>query len=201
MIRNLMRANHFNYLINSLLKKYFYSIFITLSLFGTSIQASQNDPKLDQLFLDLQNARTSSESISIELKIWKIWTESDQENINNLMQSGINAMLVRDYEIALKFFNKVVEIDPNFAEGWNKRATIHYLMKNYDESIYDIRQTLILEPRHFGALSGLGLVYREMNLYKNALDAFREALKIYPQMRGAQENVKTLKNQLKREIL
>ena len=95
----------------------------------------------------------------------------------------------------------MVVIAPDFAEGWNKRATVHYLMGNYDKSLSDVAKTLALEPRHFGALSGRGLIYIELEDEKRALEAFEEALAIHPNLVSAAINAKALRERLrKREI-
>jgi len=161
-------------------------------LLSTDILASQSDQRLDPLFNRLQTTLSEVEAQSIEMTIWKIWLESDQDKVNRLMISGISAMGKLDYATALKVFDEMVSIAPNFAEGWNKRATIYYLQKDFSASIKDIHRTLNLEPRHFGALSGLGLVFMEMEQYDSALRAFKDALKVNPHLRGAKANVDAL---------
>ena len=174
--------------------------FITVVILGyflpTDILASQSDQRLDSLFNRLQTTVSKVEAQTIEITIWKIWIESDQDEVNRLMQAGISAMEKLDYGTALKVFDKVIAIAPNFAEGWNKRATVHYLRKDYAASIKDIQRTLNLEPRHFGALSGLGLVFMEMERYDSALRAFKDALKVHPHLRGAKANIDVIRKHL-----
>ncbi|MEO1860714.1 MAG: tetratricopeptide repeat protein [Verrucomicrobiales bacterium] len=169
---------------------------ILWGLLSTETLASQSDKRLDPLFKRLQATLSKVEAQSIEMTIWRIWVESDQDKVNNLMNSGIAAMGNLDYATALKVFDKMVAIAPHFAEGWNKRATIHYLQKDFAASIKDIKRTLNLEPRHFGALSGLGLVLMEMEQYDSALRAFKDALKVNPHLRGAKANVDALRKLL-----
>src|SRR3546814_18294378 len=107
----------------------------------------------------LLEAPVPGEAQQIEGEIWHIWMQSDDGAINGLMRDGVAALSRRDYSHALAKFDQMVVIAPGFAEGWNKRATVHYLLGNYGESLADIAETLALEPRHFGALSGRGLVY------------------------------------------
>ena len=109
------------------------------------------------------------------------------------MRDGIVAMGARNYPEALRAFNLVIEEAPQFAEGWNKRATVYYLMNNYEQSIRDIRQTLALEPRHFGAVSGLGLIYLELGDGASALEAFQRVLKINPHNAGTRIQVEILR--------
>jgi tetratricopeptide (TPR) repeat protein len=108
----------------------------------------------------------------------------------------MNAGQLKD---ARQAFNEIVEMAPGFAEGWNKRATIHYLLKDYSASVKDIAQTLRLEPKHFGALSGLGLINAALGRHQAAVKAFEQALIIHPHMRGARQHIKILKEHLKGE--
>ncbi|MFQ5902310.1 MAG: tetratricopeptide repeat protein [Candidatus Binatia bacterium] len=103
----------------------------------------------------------------------------------------------RNYEEALVSFNKVVEADPDFAEGWNKRATVYYLMGEFVASVRDIERTLTLEPRHFGALSGLGLIYLALGEDRLALEAFEAALKVNPHLPGAQAHAEEVRWRLR----
>ena len=115
------------------------------------------------------------------------------------MQLGIQAMNSGKLRQTLKAFNKVVEIEPNFAEGWNKRATIYYLLQEYTASVKDIAQTLRLEPRHFGALFGLSLINAALGRHQAALKAFEQAKFIHPHISGVQQHIKLLKEFLKGE--
>jgi tetratricopeptide (TPR) repeat protein len=105
-------------------------------------------------------------------------------------------MSASDFKMAIDAFTQVTQIAPDFAEGWNKLATVHYLTGDYQDSLDEIGHTLELEPRHFGALSGLGLVQVELNHTEQALDAFERALDVYPLMQGARMNADTLRKQL-----
>ncbi len=158
--------------------------------------ADQNDPRLDDLFARLLMARDFRAAQGIELNIWGIWIESSDPAVEILMEQGLTAMARRDMRAALGKFDQMVKIAPAFAEGWNKRATVHYLLGNYVESLHDIGKTLALEPRHFGALSGRGLVYLELEDEELALGSFEGALNIHPRLPGAGHNVKSLRRQL-----
>ncbi len=117
------------------------------------------------------------------------------------MQSGIDDMSRRNLPAALEAYHQVVAIAPDFAEGWNKRATVHYLMGNLNQSLKDIARTLELEPRHFGALSGRGLVYAKLDDLERALDSFEAAVAVNPQMIGPRINAEAIRQVLKgREI-
>lgn len=157
----------------------------------------QNDARLAGLFDDLKAARDAGEGQKISTQIWEIWTEHGDDQIDLVMAHGIVAMNLGSMERALQAFNVVVELAPEFAEGWNKRATVLYYMDNFDGSARDIKKTLALEPRHFGALSGLGLVSLAIGRDEAALEAFEKALEINPHMPHAQKQVKTLSDKLK----
>ncbi|HUN47577.1 MAG TPA: tetratricopeptide repeat protein [Stellaceae bacterium] len=158
--------------------------------------ARQDDPRLRDLFGDLQSARTSTESRLVEQKIWRIWSEDGNAQVDALMELGANAMQAGDLDAALDAFNRVVALDDSFAEGFNKRATVEFMRGDYDASVADIERTLKLEPRHFGALSGLGQIYLVLDKKEAALKAFEAALKVNPHLNGASDMVEKLKKEL-----
>ncbi|MEX0815009.1 MAG: tetratricopeptide repeat protein [Dongiaceae bacterium] len=162
-----------------------------------SAGADQGDPRLDALFDRLHVTPDPIEAQDIEGTIWRIWMTSDDDKVNGLMQIGVNAMGGEDFAGALSAFTRMVEIAPGFAEGWNKRATVFYLVGDYAASIADIDRTLALEPRHFGALSGLGLVRSALDDEEAALAAFEKALAVNPHMPGARANAEELRRRLK----
>lgn len=160
--------------------------------------ADQNDPRLETLFAQLKAAPDARLAHEVEAAIWGIWSHSDDQVIGLLMSQGLGAMQRRDYRAALGKFDQIVKIAPGFAEGWNKRATVHYLLGNYDQSLSDIEKTLTLEPRHFGALSGRGLVLLELEDQSGALEAFEAALEIHPKLPGASHNAEMLRREIER---
>ena len=163
--------------------------------------ADQTDPRLSDLFANLREVSEPAEAASIESQIWAIWLETSDLTAGSLIQTGIDAMRRGEHRAALKTFDRVVAIAPDFAEGWNKRATVHYLVGNLDQSLKDIATTLNLEPRHFGALSGRGLVYVKLNDLERALVSFEAALAVSPQMVGPRINAEAIRQILKgREI-
>ncbi len=179
------------------------AILLTVSLMALALPArtDQADARLEGLFVELSNASGPGEAAPLEQRIWAIWHEHGDRAINQLMAKGLSAMNRADHRKALESFDQVVKIAPDFAEGWNKRATIHYLLRNLGESLVDIEKTLALEPRHFGALSGQGLVYTAMEELELALKAFEAALEVNPQMIGPRINAEAIRRSLKdREI-
>ncbi len=167
------------------------------ALAGGPAAADQRDSRLDELFAGLKSAADTQAAQAIELRIWGVWGESDDPAVRLLMEQGVAAMARRDLRAALGKFDQIVRIAPGFAEGWNKRATVHYLLGNLKISLGDIRKTLTLEPRHFGALSGRGLVHIQLDEEESALKSFEAALEIHPRLSGARINAETLRRRLK----
>jgi tetratricopeptide (TPR) repeat protein len=154
--------------------------------------AGQMDDRLNELFARLHVTEDPTEAQELENITWAIWKRSEMASINILIQQGEEAMNAGDFATALQTFNAKVKLEPDFAEGWNKRATIHYLIDNYAASVADVERTLALEPCHFGALSGLGLVYDTTNVKKKAFEACRSALEIYPNLFGVRLRIEQL---------
>ena len=184
-------------LLNNKMPRFFFKYSIILSLvliFSISPTiAGQNDTRLNNLFERLRVTQDLAEARGIEGTIWEIWTKSENTNVNRAMLIGIASMHAGQLGTALNKFNEVIQLAPDFAEGWNKRATIFYLMKKFDQSVNDIAQTLKLEPRHFGALSGLGLINQAIGQNKAAIKAFEHALDLNPHLPGLKEKVTKMK--------
>ncbi len=156
-------------------------IFILNAIVWSPGHADQNDPRLDPLFERLKAAEVFSAARQTEAEIWEIWLElPDRLSVTTAMDLGLAAMRVSDFPTAVAAFDEAVRLAPDFAEAWNKRATVFYLMGDYRRSIEDVQRTLALEPRHFGALSGLGLINLALDRKRDALNAFEAALKVHP---------------------
>ena len=160
-------------------------------------RADQNDPRLEALFQELRVVTGYLKARTLEQQIWSIWTASGNPEVNRLMDDGVTAMATQDYKTALADFTKVIEAAPDFAEGWNKRATVLYLVGDYEGSLADVDQTLALEPRHFGALAGLGHIYAALERDDEALAAYEKALAVNPHMPGIIASIEQLKQRLK----
>ena len=168
---------------NHLNMRVIFKIFIvTISLlFASKIAlADQNDPRLNNLFKKLNETENQDEIRDLISDIWNIWYEVDDPKVIEYFEKGIQAMNLRNYPLAIRFFNNLIEEDPNFAEGWNKRATVHFMMGNFDQSMQDIIKTLELEPRHFGALDGMGLIFIHQGQFQQAIDVYDKMLEIFP---------------------
>jgi tetratricopeptide (TPR) repeat protein len=144
--------------------------------------ADQKDPRLNDLFAQLRSATGTLQGRAIEQQIWTIWMTSDNDEVNKLMEAGVDAMQTQDYKTAIADFTRMIQIAPEFAEGWNKRATVLYLVHDFEGSRADVDKTLTLEPRHFGALSGLGLIDVELDRDEEAIVAWEKALDLNPNM-------------------
>ena len=154
--------------------------------------ADQNDRRLDRLFAQLQSTGDQAEAVAIQESIWGLWFQSEDAAVTRWMRKGNIALNRGRLDEALAAFDQVVREAPEFAEGWNRRATLHYLMGSYAASVRDVERTLALEPRHFGALSGLGLINLRLGHNDQAIKAFREALKVNPHLTGAKANLEGL---------
>ena len=166
-------------------------------LLGQPAAADQTSPSLDPLFERLRTASDPLEAYPLERMIWGIWIDANDTAVDTRMTDGIRLMHGGDFTGSLAAFDDVVHMAPGHAEGWNKRATVHYLMGDFDASVRDIRKTLELEPRHFGALSGMGLIYSALGKDAAALKVYERVLEIHPQQIGLADRVRELKRKVK----
>src|SRR5262245_60780229 len=173
------------------------ALVIALAAPAADLRADQKDPRLNDLFAKLKSATGYLVGRTIEQQIWAIWLEYDNPDVTKLMSDGVEAMNGEDYKTALTDFTKITELAPDFAEGWNKRATVLYLVGDYQGSLADVDKTLKLEPRHFGALSGLGMIDADLDHDEEAIAAFQRALAVNPNMPGVGERIEQLKQRLK----
>lgn len=171
---------------------------LSLALFAAAAPAvaDQNDPRLNDLFARLQKTDNRLEAETLEGMIWGIWYASNDAEVNRLMDQGERAMAAQDMRTAIGAFTKIIEIAPGFAEGWNRRATALYMIGEYEASRADVAKTLALEPRHFGALSGLGLINAAENKGEAAIEAWQHALEVNPNMPSVQQNIEEMQAKL-----
>jgi tetratricopeptide (TPR) repeat protein len=147
---------------------------------------------LDFLFGALKAAPDEASAKHVEARIWAIWMQTPSDTAALLMLRAKAAMEAQQTDVALKLLDSVIKLRPDYVEGWNRRATLYYLQNDYAHSLADIQQVLIREPRHFGALAGLGMIMQDIGDDKRALDAFRRALAINPHLEKVPELVKSL---------
>ena len=147
---------------------------------------------LDSLFARLHKVDTPAEAQVVERAIWELWMKSDSPTAELLLTQAVKALGAGEEQASLSILDKLIAVHPEFAEAWNKRATVYFMIGRYNESLSDISRVLDLEPRHFGALSGLGMIKQQQGDKKAALAAFRDALAVNPQLEGARQAVDEL---------
>ena len=147
---------------------------------------------LDFLFGALKAAPDEDSAKLVEARIWALWLQTPSDTAALLMARAKAAMDAQQLDVALKLLDAVIKMRPDYAEAWNRRATVYYLKNDYRHSLADIEQVLVREPRHFGALAGLGMIMQDIGDEKRALDAFRAALAVNPYLEKVPELVKTL---------
>lgn len=152
--------------------------------------------RVDKLFSDLKRERNEKAAERIANQIYLVWSDSGSASIDLMMQWSQKAIQEQKFDVALDFLDEIVTLQPDFAEGWNRRATVHFMMKNYGKSMADIDKTLELEPRHFGAISGLAQIMADTGRKEQALRAWQSVLDIYPMLRNAQDQVAALSEEL-----
>src|SRR4051795_10229738 len=147
---------------------------------------------LDFLFGALKAAPDEASAKHVEARIWALWMRTPSDTAALLMSRAKAAIDAKQMDVALKLLDAVVKLRPEYVEAWNRRATLYYMQNDYTHSLEDIEQVLSREPRHFGALAGLGMIMQELGDDKRALDAFRKALAVNPHLERVPELVKTL---------
>ena len=177
-----------------ILKIFFFSF-----LLFSNINAEERDSKIDKLFIQLKDTKNLLSAQTIEKEIWKIWLihPSDDRRgfrLTELLFQGTRLMNGGKLSKAYELFTQIIATEPDWSEAWNKRATVLYLMNRYESSLDDIKITLALEPRHFGALSGQALNYIELKQYEKAIKSYKAAQKIYPLLDSAKKMIPELKD-------
>lgn len=147
---------------------------------------------LDFLFGALKAAPDEASAKHVEGRIWALWSQTNSDTTALLMTRAKTALDAKQVDLSLELLSAVVKLRPDYIEGWNRRATLYYLQNDYTRSLQDIQQVLVREPRHFGALAGLGMIMQELGDDKRALEAFRKALEVNPHLEKVPELVKTL---------
>ena len=173
---------------------------IFLFLLTSILNANERDAELDNLFMKLKN--NDSSSTSIVQQIWTLWsTHPSNEKLTSILDEG--SRLVQDQKLtkAIEIFTDVIKMDPTWAEAWNKRATVYYMIGEFQKSQDDIDKVLKLENRHFGALAGQGLVNIQLKNYEKAILSYKKAKEIYPSMQSSDIMIKQIENLIKQELI
>ena len=165
------------------------------------VLSDQTDPRLDELFVILQNSQDEMKLVEAEAEIWEIWYESGLAEVDELMVHAADVARSGNLAQAESIYSQVIEKLPAFSEGWNRRATIRYYRNDYDGSLADIEQTLRLEPRHFGAVWGLGMILGWQREFERAILAFERLLELKPNARDARPRIELLKQELAKEAV
>ena len=166
-----------------------------------SLFADERSIKLDQLFNDLKN-NDQYISNKIEQKIWKIWsTHPNNSELTTMLNAGSEFVNNNQLLEAIEIFTKVIELDPSWPEAWNKRATVFYMVGEFEKSQKDIDEVLKLENRHFGALAGQGLVNIKLENYDKAIKSYENVIEIYPSMNSSKIMIKHIKDLIKKQSI
>ena len=186
--------------------KKFISILIFTFLFFDNVSSEDRNGQLNKLFIQLKNAKDLSSSLTIGNKIQKIWSVHPSDDrrgfrLTELLNQGVVLINRRELNKAYELFTKIIATEPDWSEAWNKRATVLYLMNRYQSSLDDIKITLSLEPRHFGALSGQALNYIELKEYEKAIESFEASQKIYPLLDSAKKMIPELRELIKDQVI
>ena len=156
------------------------------------VQPGNSAQNLDRLFEALKVAPDDESAKYVENRIWAIWVASSIDTANLLMGRFKTAVDAKDLDLAIKLLNAIIDIKPDFVEAWNRRATVYYTKRDFGRALADIHEVLAREPRHFGALSGLGIILQELGDDKRALEVFRRALAVHPRLERIPDLVKKL---------
>jgi tetratricopeptide (TPR) repeat protein len=151
--------------------------------------------QLDKLFARLIKSTDDAEAQRVEQSIWSLWMSSDSPTADALLAQAMKASAADETATALSILDNVIEVHPDYAEAWNKRATVYFLIGRYSDSLRDIDKVLELEPRHFGALSGRGMIKRQQGDLPAARAAFEEALSFNPHMEGVKRALEEIENE------
>jgi len=161
--------------------------------------ADQTDQRLEELFHTLQTSQDAEVLLEAEATIWEIWYESGKETVDAMMLEAAQLVRVGDLSGAESIYSRVIEEAPEFSEGWNRRATVRFYQRDYEGSLDDIEQTLKLEPRHFGAFWGLGMILGTQHDFERAITAFERLLEIKPNATDARPRIELLKRELAKQ--
>ena len=177
-------------------------LFLILLFLSTSVlSANERDAQLDKLFYELKR-NIPSLSNGIEQQIWTLWsTHPTDQKLTSILDEGSRLVQNQKLISAIDVFTKVIEMDPSWAEAWNKRATVLYMIGEFQKSQDDIDKVLKLEKRHFGALAGQGLVNIQLKNYEKAILSYKKAQEIYPSMQSPKTMIKQIENLIKQELI
>ena len=182
------------------MKKYFIILIINFSFISNSFSENR-EIELNRLFNELKIDNVSSSYI-VEQKIWKLWSQHPtNQNLTIKLEEGSEFVRNQKLSKAIEIFSEVIKSDPEWAEAWNKRATVLYMLGDYQGSQDDIDKVLTLEKRHFGALAGQGLVNIKLENYEKAIESYKKAQEIYPSMKSPKIMIQQIKELIKQQLI
>jgi tetratricopeptide (TPR) repeat protein len=155
-------------------------------------KVDRNKNNIDFLFGALKAAPDEASARHVEARIWAIWIQTPSDTASLLMTRAKTAVDAQKIDVAIKLLDSVIKLRPDYIEAWNRRATLYYMQNDYARALADIREVLVREPRHFGALAGLGMIMQEVGDEKRALEAYRKALAVNPHLEKIPDQVKSL---------
>ena len=177
-------------------------LFFLIYLFSiTSSYANDRDVRLNQLFDELKVNKAKVAAI-VAQEIWSLWsTHPTDQKLTSILDEGSRLVQDRQLNRAISVFSEAIELDPTWAEAWNKRATVFYMVGEFQKSQDDIDKVLELENRHFGALAGQGMVNIQLKNYEKAIMSYKKAQEIYPSMQSAEIMIKKIENLIKQDLI
>ena len=181
--------------------KKFFLIFLLYFMSQLSSLSDERDNKLNQLFIELK-VNQSNDAFIVEQEIWKLWsTHPTDMKLTARLEEGAQFVRTQQLSKAIEIFTEVIKLDQNWAEAWNKRATVFYMMGNFKQSQEDIDKVLALEARHFGALAGQGLVNIQLKNYEKAILSYQQVKEIYPSMQSPEIMIRRIEELIKQQTI
>jgi tetratricopeptide (TPR) repeat protein len=181
--------------------KKFFLIFLLYFLSQLSSFSDERDIKLNQLFIELK-VNQSNDAFIVEQEIWKLWsTHPTDIKLTARLEEGAQFVRTQQLSKAIEIFTEVIKLDQNWAEAWNKRATVFYMMGKFKQSQEDIDKVLALEARHFGALAGQGLVNIQLKNYEKAILSYQQVKEIYPSMQSPEIMIRRIEELMKQQTI
>ena len=163
--------------------------------------SDERDNKLNQLFIELK-VNQSNDAFIVEQEIWKLWsTHPTDIELTARLEEGAQFVRTQQLSKAIEIFTEVIKLDQNWAEAWNKRATVFYMMGKFKQSQEDIDKVLALEARHFGALAGQGLVNIQLKNYEKAILSYQQVKEIYPSMQSPEIMIRRIEELIKQQTI
>ena len=197
----MLKLYNLKYKLHKLMVLVKYLSLIFFLSYTNSLNAEDRIKQLNRLFIELKG-NDSNLVYMTEQKIWEIWsTHPTDQFLTNRLAEGSRLVQNKQLLNAIKIFDEVIELDPNWAEAWNKRATVLYILGNYEASQKDIDKVLSLEKRHFGALAGQGLVNIKLENYEKAIKSYEKAQEIYPSMQSPKKMIKQIEELIKQQLI